>query len=163
MGIEKAGELIVSRSANVMVGREFIDLNGHVNYLGIPILFERQRLGLLAARGISLESIQREHGLNCVMSEMNITYSGSVQEGDEVSIITEGFLRGRLKLAFHQMMRRGEQSIAESVVTNFFIDGSTGRLSRIPDRLIEILSIPEILLPENLRDLEGQETFPYSS
>lgn len=157
---ERIGDLVVAKTARVTIGGEFVDLNGHVNYLGYPILFERQRNGLLVSRGMSLESIDRDYGLYCVVGGLQIKYRGSAQEGDEVDLETAGFLRDKLQLTFRQVMRRGSEVIVQYELVNFFRRPGSTRIARIPDKLIEKLSIPEESLPENMRCLEGKETLP---
>lgn len=161
MAIEQKGKLINQRVAPITIGPEFIDIYDHLNYLGYDIYFERQRSGLLAARGLSFQSILDDYNLQIVAGKRETNWVRSARAGDQVVIDTQVFNRAFV-LRFIQTMQDEEGVLATSDMRSAFIDASTLRPVRaLPDKLLGILSLPEDQLPEEMRLLEGRETFPY--
>jgi acyl-CoA thioesterase FadM len=94
MSQERQKELLVIRHAPVIIGREFIDVYGHMNHVGYDILFERERWRVLAQVGLGLQQLKDEYGLLAFMREKRVIYVNPTKEGDQPYIDTSFYSYG---------------------------------------------------------------------
>lgn len=146
------------RRATVRLGEELADPDyGHIHHLGVAKAFERERIGYITERGVSIQTLKDEWGLGAMVRELSpIKYRKQIPVGETVEITTGCDVQGPF-VDFHQQIIR-EDGIA--VVGNSryaFVDLNTGvAVKRIPKEIIEKLQGPPLpKKPQLLDDPEG--------
>ncbi len=125
-------------SFQVTIGPELIDEYGHVNYKNFPGLFEPAQDAFMAERACSFDAIEKRWGLRSFVGRLVVSYRGQVFAGQIVRISTT--VRTSVTSAtFHQTMEGPNGLVAELELLVIFV-GETGKSTRIPKELWEILS-----------------------
>ena len=92
------------------IGAEHIDQYGHANYKAVAGMLEPYQDRLIASRGLSFESIERDYGLRSFVKKLEIVWSGELKEGDVCAVSTSLSL-GTTSMAFNQLVLKGGKTV----------------------------------------------------
>lgn len=114
-----------------------LDPYDHVNHTNYFSYFETARIEYLSDMGWGLDTL-KENGWQFVVVEIQARFLAAARYGQELVIYTwvEGV--GRVKSTWRQVMRRGDETVAEIEVSAAFTD-LTGRPRRIPPEFVEYM------------------------
>jgi acyl-CoA thioester hydrolase len=118
---------------NVRVYYEDTDAAGVVYYANYLKYLERARTEWLAASGISVVALEREHKAIFVVHRVEIDYRCPARLGDSLSVSLEPIERSRVRLVVAQDIERGGEIIANARVTLACLEPPTWRPIAIPD------------------------------
>jgi len=119
--------------SKLVVGPEFIDQYGHVNYKAAPAILEEFQDALLFHAGVTFDSIEKDFGLRSFVKKVEVTWDGELKEGDEcwVSTIME---LGKTSMKFSQTLKKGGLLVVSQLMVVVLVD-STGKPTAIPAEL----------------------------
>ncbi|MDR1231667.1 MAG: acyl-CoA thioesterase [Spirochaetaceae bacterium] len=118
------------------------DSYGHVNNAVYLQYLEYARWHYLKDIGFDYERV-RKAGYGTYVAHIEIDYKRPALTDDVLTITSESVKKGAVSGTIHQVIMRGEETIAEAKVTWAFVD-SSGRPVRIPPEF----DVPG-LYPEN--------------
>ena len=128
---------------NIVIGNEFIDQYGHVNYKRFPDIFEKGQDDLMERAGINFEQIEAQYGLRSFVITMKPTYKGQVKAGDQIRLHTVIDRIGNTSIAYGQRMENGDTGVAEFQLVVVLVNAED-KPTRIPDALKQRLSPYEV-------------------
>jgi acyl-CoA thioester hydrolase len=118
---------------NVRVYYEDTDAAGVVYYANYLKFLERARTEWLAAAGIGLGELEREHNAVFVVHRLEIDYIRPARLGDSLTASVDVLERSRVRLLLAQDISRGTESIAAAWVALACLHPRTWRPIPIPD------------------------------
>jgi acyl-CoA thioester hydrolase len=118
---------------NVRVYYEDTDAAGVVYYANYLKYLERARTEWLAAAGVALTALEREHNAVFVVHRLEIDYCRAARLGDALAVSLEPVERSRVRLVVSQDILRDDEAIANARVVLACLDPRTWRPVAIPD------------------------------
>jgi acyl-CoA thioester hydrolase len=118
---------------NVRVYYEDTDAAGVVYYANYLKFLERARTEWLAAAGVALIALEREHNAVFVVHRLEIDYHRAARLGDSLTVSLEPVERSRVRLVAAQNIARGDEPIANARVVLACLDPRTWRPVAIPE------------------------------
>jgi acyl-CoA thioester hydrolase len=117
---------------NVRVYYEDTDAAGVVYYANYLKYLERARTEWLAAAGVTLTALEREHNAVFVVHRVEIDYHRAARLGDSLTVSLETIERSRVRLVVAQAIARGDEPIASARVALACLDPRAWRPAAIP-------------------------------
>ena len=108
------------------------DSYGHVNHAVYVNYLEYARMQFLHAAGYDYKGLIA-NGFFTVISRLDVSYRSPAYADDALTIETEATDVRRIGGAFHQVIRRGETTVAEADVYWCVVNGE-GRPARPPEQ-----------------------------
>ena len=123
----------------VRVYYEDTDAAGVVYYANYLRYMERARTEWLAALGIGLAQLEREHRVAFAVHRVDIEYLRPARLGDRLLADVELLEHGRSRLVLNQRVMRNDEPLTRARVTLACLDPAQWRPARIPGVLLERL------------------------
>ncbi|HEY4518679.1 MAG TPA: thioesterase family protein [Candidatus Paceibacterota bacterium] len=98
--------------SKLVVGPEFIDQYGHVNYKRVPDLLEPIQDDLLREVSTSFKIIESGYGLRSFVRKLAVDYKGQLKKDDLCDVSTEVTL-GKTSMLFRQEVYKEGILVAE--------------------------------------------------
>jgi acyl-CoA thioester hydrolase len=118
---------------NVRVYYEDTDAAGVVYYANYLKYLERARTEWLAAAGVALTALEREHNAVFVVHRVEVDYHRAARLGDSLTVSLEQIERTGVRLIVAQAIARGDEPIANARVALACVDPRTWRPVAIPE------------------------------
>jgi acyl-CoA thioester hydrolase len=118
---------------NVRVYYEDTDAAGVVYYANYLKYLERARTEWLAAAGVALTALEREHNAVFVVHRVEVDYHRAARLGDSLAVSVEPIERTGVRLTIAQAIARGDEPIANARVVLACLDPRTWRPVAIPE------------------------------
>ena len=115
-----------------------LDPYAHVNHAAYVQYFEVARIELLETVGMGLAEL-KEQGFHLVVTELRTRFLRSAGSGDVLSIETEVAEMRRASTRWRQRILRDGELLAEQEIV-VAATTTSGRPTRVPERLIEAIS-----------------------
>lgn len=115
---------------------EDTDVAGVVYYANYLKYMERARSDMLRLVGIDQRAVLEAGDGVYVVAEAHIKYRGSARLEDDLLVVSEVRAVRAASCLIHQRVRRGEEVLADAMITAAFIDAS-GRPKRQPRDWVE--------------------------
>ena len=116
----------------VRVYYEDTDAGGVVYYANYLRFLERARTEWLASLGLTLNALQRDHGVLFVVHRLDIEYRLPARLYDALEVTLALATLGRSRLAAVQDVFRGDEQLVGARVTLACLDPVSWRPARIP-------------------------------
>lgn len=123
----------------VRVYYEDTDAAGVVYYANYLRYMERARTEWLAALGMELSLLEREHRVAFVVHRVDIEYLRPARLGDRLLVGVRPIEHGRSRLVLEQRVMRNNEPLTRARVTLACLDPVQWRPARIPGTLLERL------------------------
>jgi len=140
---EEVGSPQVPIITEVIIGNEFIDQYGHVNYKRFPDIFEKGQDDLMERAGINFDQIEAQYGLRSFVITMKPTYKGQVKTGDQIKLYTAINRIGNTSITYGQRMENAGMEAADFELVVVFVN-SEDKPTRVPDDLKQRFKLYEV-------------------
>lgn len=126
-------------NASYVIGNEYIDQYGHVNYTAIPKMLEQFQDRLLEVYAkTSFQDIENRFGLRSFVKKMEILWDGEVRQGD-ISEVETTLDLGNTSMKFLQkLLVYGRLAVTLSLIV--VLVNKEGVSTPIPQELRQYLS-----------------------
>ncbi len=111
-----------------------LDRYDHVNHTNYFSYFETARIDYLADLGWGLD-VLKERGWQFVVVEMNARFLAAARYGEKLTINTWVVEVGRVKSTWQQLMKRGDEVVAQLTLSSAFTD-LEGKPRRFPEEFV---------------------------
>lgn len=111
-----------------------LDPYGHVNHAAYLHYLEAARIAALAEVGVDLQALDQQHGIQLVVTDLQITYLGAAGTGDQLTVSCEVAELRRVRAVFGQEVRRGGDTLVRATVRTAVV-GRDGRPKPLPQLL----------------------------
>ena len=118
---------------------EDTDAGGVVYYANYLKFMERARTEWLAALGLPLVDIEREHGATFVVHHVAVDFLLPARLNDALTATVEVLDRGASRLTLRQLVRRGDDVLTRATVKIACVDRAGMRPRRMPAPLAAVL------------------------
>ena len=130
-------EPLLSHTLRFRVTYQETDGQGRVHHANYLNYFERGRVEMLRASGISYRSLE-ESGLMLVVIEMNVRYQSAAQFDDPLTLLTELTEARKVRLHHRYFIHRDDELIVEADSVIACVDRG-GNPRRLPDQIFQVL------------------------
>lgn len=112
---------------------EDTDGGGVVYYANYLKFMERARTEWLRAQGHSQQELAEQFGFVFAVVEVQVNYRRPARLDDELTITCRPVPEGRASIRFKQVIRKGEQTLADGEVRVACVDAKSFRPRALPD------------------------------
>lgn len=141
---DMAGELIgkhpVEDITTTVIGPEYIDQYGHVNYKAYPILLEPSQDAYMESRGVGFKIIEDKFGLRSVVKTYTPTINHDLKAGDQIQIRTGVSRLGKTSITYQQSITRGGIETMDYSMVVILINNE-GKPTNIPQEIRDAISV----------------------
>jgi acyl-CoA thioesterase FadM len=115
-----------ARTHSLIVGTEFIDQYGHVNYKAYPALFEKAQDAYMAHCNTSFEELETRDGMRSVVVAYDVVIKSDLKAG-KLTLIETSVALGNTSMTFSQVMRSCGALIATLKLVVVFVNAENMR------------------------------------
>ncbi len=127
-------------TVNIRVRYAETDKMGYVYYGNYATYFEVGRVELLRSRGVSYRSLE-DKGILLPVVNLNVNYLKPAHYDDELTLVTRLVKLAGVKIVFEYELKRKEDVLCKAETTLVFLEESSGKPVRIPQEILDVLSV----------------------
>jgi len=127
----------------VRIYYEDTDAGGVVYYANYLRFMERARTEWLDSLGVGVSWLDREAGLQFVVSEASLKYHQPAELGDHLGVSVENVKSGGASLSLSQKVNRGGDLLCSGIFRIATVDSASLRPRRLPRELARLLETIE--------------------